>query len=353
MSTGDQSEYLRKKMAERRISSALGGQPQFMKSGFQRWAENERPTRMGGAEKEPMEKARDGAKDILPALKKVSHQMFQKFYDYEGGAHYQSGSECESESEDEGGRVDFLRRPTTKGNGYSGNGMLEEHAHDLLKMAKKGSGKLECLHYEEGEGTVVKKGKGRTSSKIRPTKASLEAAEGEVEERGSGLTKVMKHGNQWIVGEKEGQAVKVIGGPFVSKKEAQEYFKAAIALVKASKDKPKEGKGYKQGIQESKKAFNELGDVAIHGLDAYEKGNSGNVWGAMDDVKAGYEAGMRAKKNIEDAAKEFKEGSGRQVGAGKKRSSARGEIVKRIMREKGLSLPQASKYVKEHNLYKG
>ena len=36
---------------------------------------------------------------------------------------------------------------------------------------------------------------------------------------------------------------------------------------------------------------------------------------------------------------------------GKKKSSARGAIVKKVMREKGLSLPQASKYVKEHGLY--
>jgi len=42
----------------------------------------------------------------------------------------------------------------------------------------------------------------------------------------------------------------------------------------------------------------------------------------------------------------------RRVGLGKKRApSARGAIVSKVMREKGLSLPQASKYVKEHNLY--
>ena len=33
------------------------------------------------------------------------------------------------------------------------------------------------------------------------------------------------------------------------------------------------------------------------------------------------------------------------------KKSERGEIVKRVMREQGLSLPQASKYVKEHGLY--
>jgi hypothetical protein len=47
-------------------------------------------------------------------------------------------------------------------------------------------------------------------------------------------------------------------------------------------------------------------------------------------------------------------GGRRKVGGascGGKKPSARGEIVKKVMREQGLSLPQASKYVKEHGLY--
>jgi hypothetical protein len=36
---------------------------------------------------------------------------------------------------------------------------------------------------------------------------------------------------------------------------------------------------------------------------------------------------------------------------GGRKPSARGEIVKKVMREQGLSLPQASKYVKERGLY--
>jgi hypothetical protein len=39
------------------------------------------------------------------------------------------------------------------------------------------------------------------------------------------------------------------------------------------------------------------------------------------------------------------------VGGRKRKPSARGEIVKKVMREQGLSLPQASKYVKENGLY--
>ena len=35
----------------------------------------------------------------------------------------------------------------------------------------------------------------------------------------------------------------------------------------------------------------------------------------------------------------------------KKQKYSRGEIVKQVMLEQGLSLPQASKYVKDKNLY--
>ena len=44
---------------------------------------------------------------------------------------------------------------------------------------------------------------------------------------------------------------------------------------------------------------------------------------------------------------------GEKMGSGKKKKapSARNLVVKKVMREKGLSLPQASKYVKEHGLY--
>lgn len=44
-------------------------------------------------------------------------------------------------------------------------------------------------------------------------------------------------------------------------------------------------------------------------------------------------------------------GSGRKKSASPRKPSERGAIVSKIMKEKGLSLPQASKYVKEHGLY--
>lgn len=44
-------------------------------------------------------------------------------------------------------------------------------------------------------------------------------------------------------------------------------------------------------------------------------------------------------------------GKGRKMKSGHDGRSARAEIVRRVMHEYGCSLPQASKYVKEHNLY--
>ena len=40
------------------------------------------------------------------------------------------------------------------------------------------------------------------------------------------------------------------------------------------------------------------------------------------------------------------------AGAAPKKANPRNEIVKQIMREHSLSLPMASKYVKDHGLYK-
>ena len=39
------------------------------------------------------------------------------------------------------------------------------------------------------------------------------------------------------------------------------------------------------------------------------------------------------------------------ITGGSKKVNKRNELVKQIMKEKGLSLPQASKYIKENNLY--
>jgi hypothetical protein len=56
MSTGDQTEYVRGKMAER----GVGQQAKFMKDGFDRWAESSEPAREGQVEKIPAEVQMEG-----------------------------------------------------------------------------------------------------------------------------------------------------------------------------------------------------------------------------------------------------------------------------------------------------
>lgn len=56
-----------------------------------------------------------------------------------------------------------------------------------------------------------------------------------------------------------------------------------------------------------------------------------------------------AKKELEKPVEKAQMPSSTLSGMGKRQ--ARAQVVKKVMQEKGLSLPQASKYVKEHNLF--
>ena len=56
--------------------------------------------------------------------------------------------------------------------------------------------------------------------------------------------------------------------------------------------------------------------------------------------------GFKAKKGKAQPTAEPMEGCGK-----KRAPSKRAELVKKVMKDKGLSLPAASKYVKEHSLY--
>ena len=57
---------------------------------------------------------------------------------------------------------------------------------------------------------------------------------------------------------------------------------------------------------------------------------------------------MRAKVTVKAEGSDKAVGSGVSGGAG---TSKRNSIVREVMQKHGLSLPQASKYVNDHNLY--
>jgi hypothetical protein len=67
--------------------------------------------------------------------------------------------------------------------------------------------------------------------------------------------------------------------------------------------------------------------------------HGGRVGGSYSPEDAAYAAAAAYNKK------------GKSEVMGGRKPSARGAIVKQVMHEHGLSLPQASKYVKEHGLY--
>ena len=361
MSTGDQSEYLRKKMAERRVNSVTSSAPSFMKSGFQRWAENERPTRMGGAEKEPLEVSRDGGRNILPELRKLGQRQYQKFYEMEGGAKHIKGDESESEEEMEGGRImsEEIHRNVGAGLGKMALGEIGK------QVGKYAAPILEPC--EEGW-----KDEGVTCSKTVPKK---------VKKIGGGF-KVQQQGQWWYVMDTQADgSIHVKAGPFKTKAEAEKAHKEENKDL--SNKQPKREKKHKKDEdsesddEEKASASNILANMKHkHGkgmtATSATMGHPKPVRTVKDGVVEGRgklilehkDSGhgnelIMGKGRISSKIRESKasilgaEGKVEEQGSGKKRSSARGELVKKIMREKGLSLPQASKYVKEHNLYKG
>ena len=71
MSTGDQTQYIRGKLAERGVSQGV----KFMKDGFDLWAESTAPARVGEMEKEPAEMTNmEGGRMTLHMAKRFQHR---------------------------------------------------------------------------------------------------------------------------------------------------------------------------------------------------------------------------------------------------------------------------------------
>jgi hypothetical protein len=82
-------------------------------------------------------------------------------------------------------------------------------------------------------------------------------------------------------------------------------------------------------------------------MKAVEKKLGGKNLSGMTDKRAEMDGGMNLK-GMTDRRAEMEEP---KMGSGDGRK-ARAEIVKKVMKEKGMKMIEASKYVKEHNLYK-
>jgi hypothetical protein len=79
--------------------------------------------------------------------------------------------------------------------------------------------------------------------------------------------------------------------------------------------------------------------------DWYEKGKK-----AVEIGKKVYDVGKKAYDVGKEGYEVYKQVRGKGSASGKK-PNARAVVVKKIMNEKGLSMIEASKYVKAHGLY--
>ena len=148
-----------------------------------------------------------------------------------------------------------------------------------------------------------------------------------------------------------GEPFKVIGLPNPADVGQEIGDKIAPSIAKAF------GRGRKKGAK-SKTHSGELdyttkkGDLVYHQKGKYVKKSNlpYTTTGGYGFAELGKDLGLQdlGKEIAKDFIKKSITGGAKSGGADKRK--ARGEIVKKVMREKGLSLPQASKYVKEHGL---
>jgi hypothetical protein len=95
--------------------------------------------------------------------------------------------------------------------------------------------------------------------------------------------------------------------------------------------------------------YNKAKNIVETGKKIYDVGKK-----AYDVGKEGYDLYKKVRGNGPAGKKPTGKGSARGEARGEargKKPNARAVIVKKIMKEKGLSMIEASKYVKEHNLY--
>lgn len=354
MSTGDQSEYLRKKMAERRSNYEQGGQ--FMKSGFSRWAENERPARQGGAAKEAMERVTTSAgKDILARAKKLGEDMYAQYY--KGSArhikgHNEEESDSEEEKDMEGGLITAsVRDSHYEGEGYSGNGR-HGGVYDPMAFAKYDpTGITQQLvdYYQpkpvlpEGQMVYTPTTLGRTTA--RGTKVTGKGKHGGFYDPMG----IAREGTKKILGK---GATKIDRA--MTEKEEEEVRKLEEEMKKGGKRKhggislPGKLGEVASGIS---KAADVIGKTEVLACQKVAGKGKRRGMGKLECVHHEKGEGTRivGGRRVTEGMREAAEGKVEMEGSGR---GTRAAIVKRIMKEKGLSLPAASKYVKEHGLYK-
>ena len=406
MSTGDQSQYIRAKLAER----GSNAQAKFMMDGFDRWAESTAPAREGQMEKIPAESQManyGGAMTLSKARQKLL--KLEGMHELEGGVDIvpQAVKDAANEAKK---IIQIWRGISSRIDSF-----LEElqdqiiddpkRSPSLIAFAKKLKEKFEQIRFLkdilDGAAKLAESiglGKKRKHSVKLRGGASLSWSDlaGYVQQIGALYMWLKQNaGNmRQILAMKslqpEGGQILNVVDPILSAIGMGRGGRSASACCQCDDMKggfnpvdemtrmiTNPGYGQKTAVHPG------FGQKTVRGSAALSRGGpmqSFNMDGTpiMSDMemkkKAMGEQLAREMSDVEmkkramgDALAQKMASGGRKRSArsvvivdgpsyggascGGRKPSARGEIVKKVMREQGLSLPQASKYVKENGLF--
>lgn len=379
MSTGDQSEYVRGKIAER----GVGQKARFMRDGFDRWAESSQPAREGQMEKIPAESqmpAVGGAMTLSKARKLYNNNRLAKH-----GAGFKE--ELEKIKEQVKSILNVYRKISKFIDDFQQdlkdeiieNPEVAASKPKLVNFANKLLGWLESLKvYKNVLDELAKLAESYGMGRKRRLTGGLAA-----EDIGKYAKKVFEIYS--FVKSNAGN-VRIILGLKSLQPIGKQILDAINPLLTAIIGPAPAGSGKKHicncggaqveftgGVMKyavGKHSIDEGGLFEEENLDyddyrsVFHERSMGQS--PMQQKKAA--GGMSSQeKYIDEACKQREQGKlskseamrnyldrvckPKGQGMGGRKPSARGAIVKKVMAERGLSLPQASKYVKEHGLY--
>jgi hypothetical protein len=426
MSTGDQSQYVRAKLAER----GSRAQAKFMTDGFDRWAESTEPAREGQMDKipaEPQMASSGGAMTLSKAKQKLL--KLQGLHELEGGI---SLDEIRAEVNKAVGYAKTIREFWQKASKF-----VDELEMDLkdeilanpkyntnVNLVKTVEGFLQIINgFKVYKTTIDEFAKGmqalglgkkryggamstsdlaafakkaigwvtwliKAAQNLRPILGlpSLQPVGKQVLEFLDPVLKLVggtrRHGRRSSspceekycqCDDMKGRAAPVTMGPMRVMSNDDYYYDMQMKK-KANSESPKIHyqdvnspyipmiQAQKFGGRRGRAAPVTMGPMRVMSNDDYydmqmkKKANSESPKIHYQDVNSPYIPMIQAQKfgGRKRAARKVVVMDEPMLGGascGGKKPSARGAIVKKVMREQGLSLPQASKYVKDHGLY--
>lgn len=367
MSTGDQTQYIRSKMAERGTTREAS----FMRDGFDNWAESETPARVGQMEKMPAEPQMENFGGAM-TVRSARHRLRTMEHEMSGG---------------------LIPIPDAVKKAINEAKKLIQMWRDVSKWLDELKDEIK---YEVLQNPTIPNSYKNVAQKIVTYMDMLAGLKGILDfiAANSHYVGLGKHGNKMRGGASASEIITEVG-KFVAKiAEVYGWFrdnaggiKAVLSMRALNSPHPVGNEILKAitpifsaiGLGKHKKCC--CGSAApkkmLQIADSYHEDAAQDMQQAMGGRRRSASINVRPMRNAPSdehvsimpvmggkrkvGGKMFQaeRGPTKSVGSvaraahavGGRAPSARGAIVRKVMAEHGLSLPQASKYVKEHGLY--